>query len=131
MPALRVALLWAPPNTSFEDPFMWQGEDTFPAAEFPPPPNYLSKTLFQDTFSSTNFRPARARKIGARIGTRCRLPIPNTAGVESQNRWDQKEEFDEQKGLEKIEEMTLIKKSARCVQIPCLKGTCCLKETDY
>ena len=109
---------------------MWQGGDTFPAAEFPPPPNYLSEMLFQNTSSSTNFRLARALKIGARIGTRCWLPIPNTPGMKSQNRWDQKEEFDEQKGLENIEEVTLIKKSARCVQIRSLKRTCCLKEKD-
>ena len=51
--------------------------------------------------------------------------------MESQNRWDQKEEFDEQKGLENIEEVTLIKKSALCVQIRCLKRICCLKEKDY
>ena len=96
--ALRVALLRAPPNTFFEDTFMWSGEDTFPAAEFPsatelpredvfrrhfsrsrisprhrftsrrrfsktlfpqpnfsPPPIYLAKTLFEDTFPAAEF----------------------------------------------------------------------------
>ena len=58
MQALRVALLRAPPNTFFEDTFMWSGEDAFPQPNFPPPPNYPTKTPFEDTFPAAEFPPA-------------------------------------------------------------------------
>ena len=53
--ALRVALLRAPPNTFFEDTFMWSGEDAFPAAEFPPatelPNDIYCVNIYVSTFS--------------------------------------------------------------------------------
>ena len=53
-------------------------------------------------------RPAPALKIGLELARL--VPVANS---------HHKEEFDEQKGLEKIKEVTLIKKSARCAKIRC------------
>ena len=55
--ALRVALLRAPPNTFFEDTFMWSGEDTFPAAEFPSATELPRENVFRRHFSRSRISP--------------------------------------------------------------------------
>ena len=55
--ALRVALLREPPNTFFEDTFMWSGEDAFPAAEFPPATELPNEDAFGRRFCRSRISP--------------------------------------------------------------------------
>ena len=74
--ALRVALLRAPPNTFFEDTFMWSGEDAFPAAEFPPATELLSEGAFGRRFSRSRISP-RHRITQRRRFSKTLFPQPN------------------------------------------------------
>ena len=74
--ALRVALLRAPPNTFFEDTFMWSGEDTFPAAEFPSATELPREDVFRRHFSRSRISP-RHRITSRRRFSKTLFPQPN------------------------------------------------------
>ena len=74
--ALRVALLRAPPNTFFEDTFMWSGEDTFPAAEFPSATELPREDAFRRHFSRSRISP-RHRITSRRRFSKTLFPQPN------------------------------------------------------
>ena len=74
--ALRVALLRAPPNTFFEDTFMWSGEDTFPAAEFPSATELPREDVFRRHFSRSRISP-RHRITSRRHFSKTLFPQPN------------------------------------------------------
>ena len=75
MQALRVALLRAPPNTFFEDTFMWSGEDAFPAAEFPPATKLPNEDAFRRHFSRSRISP-RHRMTHRRRFSKTLFPQP-------------------------------------------------------
>ena len=74
--ALRVALLRAPPNTFFEDTFMWSGEDTFPAAKFPSATELAREDAFRRHFSRSRISP-RHRITSRRRFSKTLFPQPN------------------------------------------------------
>ena len=74
--ALRVALLRAPPNTFFEDTFMWSGEDTFPGAEFPSATELPREDAFRRHFSRSRISP-RHRITSRRRFSKTLFPQPN------------------------------------------------------
>ena len=74
--ALRVALLRAPPNTFFEDTFMWSGEDTSPAAEFPSGTELPREDAFRRHFSRSRISP-RHRITSRRRFSKTLFPQPN------------------------------------------------------
>ena len=74
--ALRVALLRAPPNTFFEDTFMWSGEDAFPAAEFPPATELPNEDAFGRHFCRSRISPRHRITQGRRF-SKTLFPQPN------------------------------------------------------
>ena len=74
--ALRVALLRVPPNTFFEDTFMWSGEDTFPAAEFPSATELPREDVFRRHFFRSRISP-RHRISSRRRFSKTLFPQPN------------------------------------------------------
>ena len=74
--ALRVALLRAPPNTFFEDTFMWSGEDTFRAAEFPSATELPREDVFRRHFTRSRI-PPRHRITSRRRFSKTLFPQPN------------------------------------------------------
>ena len=74
--ALRVALLRAPPNTFFEDTFMWSGEDAFRAAEFPSATELPREDVFRRHFTRSRISP-RHRITSRRRFSKTLFPQPN------------------------------------------------------